>query len=79
MADIGDVSVNLYNLVDCCRIIKESYLKIMENSCIPLTAGWLQICRTAVFLGDFFFILLAENLVELLAENVKSSSFFVNS
>ncbi|XP_053307639.1 agmatinase, mitochondrial [Spea bombifrons] len=39
VADIGDVKVNLYNLKDSCRIIKEAYQKIMAARCIPLTLG----------------------------------------
>ena len=39
VADIGDVWVNLYNLPDACRSIKESFLRIIRNNCIPLVAG----------------------------------------
>ncbi|XP_063292214.1 agmatinase, mitochondrial-like [Pelobates fuscus] len=39
VADIGDVNVNLYNLPDSCRRIKEAYQKIMAAGCIPLTLG----------------------------------------
>ncbi|XP_043847839.1 agmatinase, mitochondrial isoform X2 [Dromiciops gliroides] len=39
VADIGDVSVNLYNLLDSCRLIREAYQKIAAASCIPLTLG----------------------------------------
>uniref|UniRef100_A0A8D0HHS3 Agmatinase (putative) n=1 Tax=Sphenodon punctatus TaxID=8508 RepID=A0A8D0HHS3_SPHPU len=39
VADIGDVNVNLYNLKDSCKLIREAYQKIMASSCIPLTLG----------------------------------------
>ncbi|CAJ0926076.1 unnamed protein product [Ranitomeya imitator] len=39
VADIGDVSVNLYNLTDSCRRIRDAYQKIMAAGCIPLTLG----------------------------------------
>ncbi|KAM3921256.1 agmatinase, mitochondrial-like isoform 1-T1 [Leptodactylus fuscus] len=39
VADIGDVNVNLYNLKDSCRRIREAYQKIMAAGCIPLTMG----------------------------------------
>lgn len=39
VADIGDVNVNLYNLQDSCRQIREAYQKIMAAGCIPLTLG----------------------------------------
>ncbi|XP_077116392.1 guanidino acid hydrolase, mitochondrial isoform X2 [Ranitomeya variabilis] len=39
VADIGDVSVNLYNLPDSCRRIRDAYQKIMAAGCIPLTLG----------------------------------------
>ncbi|XP_074074474.1 guanidino acid hydrolase, mitochondrial [Macrotis lagotis] len=39
VADIGDVNVNLYNLSDSCRLIREAYQKIAAASCIPLTLG----------------------------------------
>ncbi|XP_071969304.1 guanidino acid hydrolase, mitochondrial [Engystomops pustulosus] len=39
VADIGDVQVNLYNLEDSCRRIREAYQKIMAAGCIPLTLG----------------------------------------
>ncbi|MEE6482152.1 hypothetical protein FKM82_013162 [Ascaphus truei] len=37
VADIGDVNVNLYNLEDSCRRIREAYQKIMAAGCVPLT------------------------------------------
>lgn len=39
VADIGDVNVNLYNLPDSCRLIRESYQKIVVSGCVPLTLG----------------------------------------
>ncbi|KAM3921255.1 agmatinase, mitochondrial-like [Leptodactylus fuscus] len=39
VADIGDVNVNLYDLKDSCRRIREAYQKIMAAGCIPLTMG----------------------------------------
>lgn len=39
VADIGDVNVNLYNLQDSCRQIREAYQKIVAAGCIPLTLG----------------------------------------
>lgn len=39
VADIGDVNVNLYDLKDSCRRIREAYQKIMATGCIPLTLG----------------------------------------
>ncbi|XP_010575585.1 guanidino acid hydrolase, mitochondrial [Haliaeetus albicilla] len=39
VADIGDVNVNLYNLPDSCRLIRESYQKIVASGCVPLTLG----------------------------------------
>ncbi|KAM9039131.1 agmatinase, mitochondrial [Sarcophilus harrisii] len=39
VADIGDVNVNLYNLQDSCRLIREAYQKIAAANCIPLTLG----------------------------------------
>ncbi|XP_072282209.1 guanidino acid hydrolase, mitochondrial [Pyxicephalus adspersus] len=39
VADIGDVNVNLYDLKDSCRRIREAYQRIMATGCIPLTLG----------------------------------------
>ncbi|KFP86035.1 hypothetical protein N310_04065, partial [Acanthisitta chloris] len=39
VADIGDVNVNLYNLPDSCRLIRESYQDIVASGCVPLTLG----------------------------------------
>ncbi|XP_006145325.1 agmatinase, mitochondrial [Tupaia chinensis] len=39
VADLGDVNVNLYNLQDSCRLIREAYQNIVAVGCIPLTLG----------------------------------------
>lgn len=39
VADIGDVNVNLYNLKDACKRIREAYRKVVATGCIPLTLG----------------------------------------
>ncbi|KAM9242638.1 guanidino acid hydrolase, mitochondrial [Dugong dugon] len=39
VADLGDVNVNLYNLQDSCRLIREAYQKIAAAGCVPLTLG----------------------------------------
>ncbi|KAJ8258100.1 hypothetical protein GJAV_G00193160 [Gymnothorax javanicus] len=39
VADIGDVNVNLYDLKDACKRIREAYRKIVATNCIPLTMG----------------------------------------
>lgn len=39
VADLGDVNINLYNLQDSCRLIREAYQKIVAADCIPLTLG----------------------------------------
>ncbi|XP_045137025.1 guanidinobutyrase-like [Portunus trituberculatus] len=39
VADIGDVFINLYNLPEACRNIREQYQNIISNKCIPLTMG----------------------------------------
>ncbi|KAM5132622.1 guanidino acid hydrolase, mitochondrial [Mantella aurantiaca] len=39
VADIGDVNVNLYDLKDSCRRIREEYGKVVATGCIPLTLG----------------------------------------
>ncbi|XP_067826617.1 agmatinase, mitochondrial [Heptranchias perlo] len=39
VADIGDVNVNLYDLKDSCKKIRESFGKIVSMGCIPLTMG----------------------------------------
>ncbi|EGV96886.1 Agmatinase, mitochondrial [Cricetulus griseus] len=37
VADLGDVNVNLYNLQDSCRLIREVYQNVIAAGCIPLT------------------------------------------
>ncbi|KAL7859263.1 hypothetical protein SRHO_G00144100 [Serrasalmus rhombeus] len=39
VADIGDVNVNMYDLKDTCRRIREAYCKVVKTGCIPLTMG----------------------------------------
>ncbi|XP_051029514.1 agmatinase, mitochondrial isoform X2 [Phodopus roborovskii] len=39
VADLGNVNVNLYNLQDSCRLIREVYQNVLEAGCIPLTLG----------------------------------------
>lgn len=39
VADIGDVNVNLYDLQDTCRRIRDAYRKILAAGCTPLTMG----------------------------------------
>ncbi|KAF5897288.1 agmatinase, mitochondrial, partial [Clarias magur] len=39
VADIGDVNVNLYDLKDACRRIREAYRKVVRSGCVPLTLG----------------------------------------
>ncbi|MBN3288835.1 SPEB protein, partial [Polyodon spathula] len=39
VADIGDVNVNMYDLKDTCKRIREAYQKIVAGGCIPLTLG----------------------------------------
>lgn len=47
VADIGDINVNLFDLKDTCKKIREAYRKIVATGCIPLTLGdkSLSICR----------------------------------
>ena len=39
VADIGDVAINTFNLLDSVRIIEEAYDDILEHDVIPLTMG----------------------------------------
>ncbi|XP_068606011.1 guanidino acid hydrolase, mitochondrial [Brachionichthys hirsutus] len=39
VADVGDVNVNLYDLKDTCRLVREAHGKIVATGCIPLTMG----------------------------------------
>nr|GEX25685.1 arginase 1, mitochondrial [Tanacetum cinerariifolium] len=39
VADIGDVAINTFNLLDAVRIIEEAYDGFLEHNIIPLTLG----------------------------------------
>lgn len=39
VADIGDVNVNVYDLKDTCKRIRDAYRTILATGCIPLTMG----------------------------------------
>ncbi|XP_035693584.1 guanidinobutyrase-like isoform X1 [Branchiostoma floridae] len=39
VADIGDVFINMYDLKDAVKKIREAYSKIVANGCKPLTLG----------------------------------------
>ncbi|TMS16371.1 Agmatinase, mitochondrial [Larimichthys crocea] len=39
VADIGDVNVNVFDLKDTCKRIRETYRKVVATGCIPLTMG----------------------------------------
>ena len=39
VADIGDVAINTFNLLDAVRIIEEAYDEILEHNVIPMTLG----------------------------------------
>ncbi|XP_062821979.1 guanidino acid hydrolase, mitochondrial isoform X2 [Anolis carolinensis] len=39
VADIGDVNVNLYNLADSCRRIREAFRRVVAGGCVPLALG----------------------------------------
>lgn len=39
VADLGDTNVNLYNLQDSCRLIREAFRHILAAGCIPLALG----------------------------------------
>lgn len=45
VADIGDVNVNLYDLKDACRRIREAYRKVVATGCIPLTLGEFRMIK----------------------------------
>ncbi len=49
VADIGDINVNLFDLKDTCKKIREAYREIVATGCIPLTLGekTFSICRNA--------------------------------
>lgn len=46
VADIGDVNVNLYDLQDTCRRIRETFQKVLAAGCVPLTLGETLVVRT---------------------------------
>ncbi|KAK7090537.1 hypothetical protein V1264_010321 [Littorina saxatilis] len=39
VADVGDVSMNIYNLPEAVKQIKAAYDKLISNGCVPLTMG----------------------------------------
>ncbi|XP_008820888.1 agmatinase, mitochondrial [Nannospalax galili] len=39
VADLGNMNINLYNLQDSCRLIREMFQHIVTAGCIPLTLG----------------------------------------
>lgn len=39
VADVGDVGFNTFNLPEACQNIRDGYLKLIANGCIPLTMG----------------------------------------
>ncbi len=39
VADIGDVAINTYNLLESVRIIEESYTRLMAYPVVPMTLG----------------------------------------
>lgn len=39
VADVGDVSLNMYNLPEACKHIRQYYAQLIQNGCIPLTMG----------------------------------------
>ncbi|XP_058016933.1 guanidino acid hydrolase, mitochondrial isoform X1 [Ahaetulla prasina] len=39
VADIGDVNINLYDLKDSCKRIREAFRGIVAGGCVPLTLG----------------------------------------
>ena len=39
VADIGDVAINTFNLLDSVRIIEEAYDEILQHDVIPMTLG----------------------------------------
>ena len=39
VADVGDVSMNIYNLPEAITQIKAAYDRLVANGCIPLTMG----------------------------------------
>ncbi|MFS2036261.1 agmatinase [Polaromonas sp. CT11-55] len=39
VADIGDVAINTYNLLESVRIIEDSYTRLMQHPVVPMTLG----------------------------------------
>jgi len=39
VADVGDVAINPYNLLDSVRRIEEAYDAILEHDCVPISLG----------------------------------------
>ena len=39
VGDVGDVMFNQYNLEQACGQIKDRYVELIKNKCIPLTMG----------------------------------------
>ncbi|MDR7379387.1 guanidinobutyrase [Rhodoferax ferrireducens] len=39
VADIGDVAINTYNLLESVRIIEDSYTRLMQYPVVPMTLG----------------------------------------
>ncbi|XP_028849222.1 agmatinase, mitochondrial-like [Denticeps clupeoides] len=39
VADIGDVNVNLYDLKDTCKRIRQAFRSVVATGCVPLTMG----------------------------------------
>ncbi|MDR6178109.1 MULTISPECIES: agmatinase [unclassified Pseudomonas] len=39
VADLGDVAINTFNLLDTVRLIEEHYDRVLEHEAIPLTLG----------------------------------------
>ena len=39
VADIGDVAINTYNLLESVRIIEDSYTRLLQHPVVPMTLG----------------------------------------
>src|SRR3990167_2650680 len=48
VADIGDVPINTFNMLEAIRIIEEFYDNVLEHGIIPLTLGGAPTSRRAV-------------------------------
>lgn len=53
VADIGDVNVNMYDLKDTCKRIREAYKKIVATGCVPLTIGEMYSILCSVYTESF--------------------------